>query len=218
MDVWSDDQQQGQGLGWGFEQADSQTAGALSITDVTTGNKRPGKPPATPQGRLRAEFLGLQPSSEVFTDADSLPEDFDWQAYLAYYPDLLGSGISSEVEAQQHYLEHGRQEGRIHKRLKVLLYYTACTGLINQHYSHIAAFTLSSAIGAELVLAPALQRDSFASYFSAHREQNEVTWTSMSTSQLLDVDRIIEEWRAHGMDVHKVSIAGPPTRNPCLSE
>ena len=211
MDVWSDDQHHGQGVEMGFEQADTQTTGALSVTDVSPGNKRP-----EPHGPLRAESSGLHPPSETFTDADAVPEDFDWQAYLAYYPDLLGSGISSELEAQQHYLKHGRREGRIHKRLKVLLYYTACTGLINQHYSHIAAFTLSSAIGAELVLAPALQRDSFASYFSAHKEQNEVTWTSMSTSQLLDVDRIIEEWRAHGMDVHKVSTADPPPREPCL--
>ena len=77
-------------------------------------------------------------------------------------------------------------------------------GLINQHYSHIAAFTLSSAIGAQLVLAPALQRDSFGSYFSMHKEQNEVTWTPTSVSLLLDEDRIIEEWQAHGMQVHKV--------------
>ena len=77
-------------------------------------------------------------------------------------------------------------------------------GLINQHYSHIAAFTLSSAIGAQLVLAPALQRDSFGSYFSMHKEQNEVTWTPTSVSLLLDEDRIIKEWQAHGMEVHKV--------------
>ena len=77
-------------------------------------------------------------------------------------------------------------------------------GLINQHYSHIAAFTLSSAVGAQLVLAPALQRDSFGSYFSMHKERNEVTWTPTSVSLLLDEDRIIGEWQAHGMQVHKV--------------
>lgn len=194
MDVWDENQHQSQEVGWGFEQADRKQTGALSIPVESAGDGRLDSLAAARQG--------------TFTAADGLPADFDSQAYLAYYPDLSDSGINSEMEAQQHYLKHGRREGRIHKRLRVVMHYTACTGLINQHYSHIAAFTLSSAIGAELVLAPGLQRDSFASYFSAHQEQNEVTWSSMSTSHILDVDRIIEEWRAHGMDVHKVSAAG----------
>ena len=37
-----------------------------------------------------------------------------------------------------------------------------------------------------------------------HKEQNEVTWTPTSVSLLLDEDRIIKEWQAHGMQVHKV--------------
>ena len=194
MDVWDENQHQSQEIGWGFEQIDRKQTGARSISDFPAGDNWLKSLAAAQQGPL--------------TGADGLPKDFDWRAYLAYYPDLSENGINSEVEAQRHYLKHGRREGRIHKRLRVVLHYTACTGLINQHYSHIAAFTLSSAIGAELVLAPGLQRDSFASYFSAHQEQNEVTWSSMSTSDLLDVDRIIEEWRAHGMYVHKVSAAG----------
>ncbi|CAL5219417.1 g1245 [Coccomyxa viridis] len=204
MDVWVDDHHQSQDTGWDLGQAASQRTGVLRIKEDKAAADRLGSTTA-PRDSLQAESQGLHPSSESrnSTEAEDLPEDFDWQAYLAYYPDLVSSGISSESGAQQHYLAHGRQEGRVHRRLKVLMHYTACTGLINQHYSHIAAFTLSSAIGAELVLAPGLQRDSFASYFSAHNEQNEVTWTSMSTDQLLDVDRIIEEWRARGMDVHK---------------
>ena len=218
MDVWTDYQHQSQEGEWDLGQAASQRSGALSIKKDIAAAHRLESATDAPQDQLQAESQGLRPSSEVrnSTEADGLPEDFDWQAYLAYYPDLVSSGISSESEAQRHYLAHGRQEGRIHRRLKVLMHYTACTGLINQHYSHIAAFTLSSAIGAELVLAPGLQRDSFASYFSAHKEQNEVTWTSMSTDQLLDVDRITEEWRARGMDVHKVSIACPSVKSSVL--
>ncbi len=214
MDVWVDDHHQSQDTGWDLGQAASQRTGVLRIKEDKAAADRLGSTTA-PRDSLQAESQGLHPSSESrnSTEAEDLPEDFDWQAYLAYYPDLVSSGISSESGAQQHYLAHGRQEGRVHRRLKVLMHYTACTGLINQHYSHIAAFTLSSAIGAELVLAPGLQRDSFASYFSAHKEQNEVTWTSMSTDQLLDVDRIIEEWRARGMDVHKVSIAASCPRH-----
>ena len=211
MDVWIDDQHQSQEIGWDLGQAASQRTGALSIKENFGAAHRLGSAVDAPQNQLQAESQDLHPSSEVrnSTEAAGLPEDFDWQAYLAYYPDLVSSGISSELNAQEHYLNHGRQEGRIHRRLKVLMHYTACTGLINQHYSHIAAFTLSSAVGAELVLPQGLQRDSFASYFSAHKEQNEVTWTSMSTSKLLDVDRITEEWGARGMEVHKVSTACP---------
>ena len=43
--------------------------------------------------------------------------------------------------------------------------YTACGGLINQQYSHIAAFALAEALHAEIVLPPAVMRDSFAHYF-----------------------------------------------------
>ena len=217
MDVWNDEQDQGPDMRWGFGEADRQETGPQGIKDVSKAGNRPDSAHIVPRDYLQAESLGLLPSlkDKNDTDAEGLPQDFDWQAYLAYYPDLLVSGIGNEAEAERHYLKHGRQEGRIHKRLKVLMHYTACTGLINQHYSHIAAFTLSSAIGAELVMAPGLQRDSFGSYFSAHEEQNEVTWTEMSTGQLYDVDRIIEEWHARGMDVHPVSILHPSASSPC---
>ena len=66
-------------------------------------------------------------------------------------------------------LPQGRAQGRIYKRLKVLLRYTACTGLINQQYSHIAAFALAAVLGAEIVLPPAAKRDSFAHYFSVFK-------------------------------------------------
>ena len=67
--------------------------------------------------------------------------------------------------AARHYLATGRAQGRVARRLRVILRYTACTGLINQHYSHIAAFTLAALVGAELVLPPAVCRDSFGHYF-----------------------------------------------------
>jgi len=87
-----------------------------------------------------------------------LPSDFDWKAYVALHPDIQQAGIASQEAAQQHYLEFGRQEGRIFKLRKIILHYTACGGLTNQIYSHIPAFVLSAALGAELVLPPALMR------------------------------------------------------------
>lgn len=63
---------------------------------------------------------------------DTLPADFDWQTYIMYNPDLRTHGILSETAARQHFVESGQHEGRPHKRLRVIMRYTACTGLINQ--------------------------------------------------------------------------------------
>ena len=58
----------------------------------------------------------------------ALPAEFDWQTYLLYHPDLRASGVTTEAQAKQHYIKQGRAEGRVYKRLRVILRYTACTG------------------------------------------------------------------------------------------
>ncbi len=135
----------------------------------------------------------------------SAPADFDWQTYLLYNPELRDAGITTQQQAEDHYVRTGYAEGLIYKRLRVLLRYTACTGLINQHYSHIAAFSLCAVLGAELVLPPAVKRDSFAHYFSVFKEHNEVKWTPALLESLLNVDKIVEFWRGRGLTVHRVS-------------
>lgn len=137
------------------------------------------------------------------------PKAFNWRSYLALNPDLEQSGIDSEFKAKQHFIQHGKLEGRAFRDFKVRMHYTACTGLINQQYSHIAAFILSSAIGAELVLPPALMRNSFGSYYSLLKEKNEVLWEAAPADMLLDVERIIEAWQRQGMKVHKVTQTCP---------
>ena len=52
---------------------------------------------------------------------------------------------------------HAAQQGRLYKPVRVLLRYTAGTGLINQHYSHISAIALAATLGAELVLPPGVR-------------------------------------------------------------
>ena len=52
------------------------------------------------------------------------------------------------------------------RRLRVVLRYVAGTGLINQHYSHVAALALAAVLGAEVVLPPAMHRSSFEHIFS----------------------------------------------------
>ena len=144
------------------------------------------------------------PAPVVKQRITSVPDDFDWQTYLLYNPELRDRGVGTQQQAEDHYIRIGYTEGMIYKRLRVLLRYTACTGLINQHYSHIAAFSLCAVLGAELVLPPAVKRDSFAHYFSVFKEHNEVKWTPAPLESLLNVDKIIEFWRGRGLTVHRV--------------
>ena len=58
------------------------------------------------------------------------------------------------------------------RRLRLLLRYIAGTGLINQHYSHVAALGLATMLGAEVVLPPAMHRSSFEHIFSVSAAQS----------------------------------------------
>ena len=97
----------------------------------------------------RAASSSSASSSSGTSALPGLPPDFDWRLYLAYNPDLSASGASDAGSAAAHFLARGREEGRPASRLRVALRYTACTGLINQHYSHVAALSLASVLGAE---------------------------------------------------------------------
>jgi hypothetical protein len=91
------------------------------------------------------------------------------------------------------------------RRYRLQLRYTACTGLVNQQYSHIAAFTLAAALGvADVHLPPAAVRDSFGHKFSVRQEQNQMQWFPARTSCLLDVERLQRAWAAQGVRVHEV--------------
>ena len=72
------------------------------------------------------------------------------------------------------------------------------TGLINQLYSHIAAIMLARAMGAELVLAPAMHRDSFNSHMT------KTTWHAAPQESLLNVEALKQYWRGQGMLIHTV--------------
>ena len=87
---------------------------------------------------------------------------------------------------------------------EIILRYTACAGLINQHYSHIAALTLAAALKASVVMPPAVRRDSYAKYFSIFKEKNEVEWTPAPLDTLLDVTKIAQTWAAKGITIQMV--------------
>ena len=160
--------------------------------------------------------LQSDPSKEVPTAAvkpnsqrvyiTKVPANFDWQVYLEYYPELRRKAIDTEAKAKHHYITHGYDKGLVYTKFRIIVRYTACTGLINQQYSHIAAFALAAALDSELVLPPAVQRNSFGKYFSMEKSRNHMKWTPARLDTLLDVDAVIEAWHNDGMTIHRVSI------------
>lgn len=46
---------------------------------------------------------------------NSIPIDFDWQTYLQLHPDLLDAGINDKRQAENHYINHGKDEKRPYK-------------------------------------------------------------------------------------------------------
>ena len=69
---------------------------------------------------------------------------------------------------------------------------------MNQVYGHMAAILLARAMGAELVLASALHRDTFNAGMS------KTPWIAAPPESILDVEAIIEHWRKRGLIIHKV--------------
>ena len=118
---------------------------------------------------------------------------------IRYQPDRE----QQQQRRQQQLVAQPRGPGRP----RLLLRYTACMGLINQQYSHIAAFSLAAALGAELVLPPAICRDSFEHYFHTNRSKNEMAWAPFPTEGLLDVEGVVAAWARAGITVHRVGCA-----------
>lgn len=94
----------------------------------------------------------------------------------------------------------------------MLLRYTACTGLINQHYSHIASFVLAAVLGAEVVLPPAAKRDSFGHYFSTYKVRQSTAGGCRGRVDLvLGVPLVGPVHRGGAADVDTSSVECPDT-------
>ena len=57
--------------------------------------------------------------------------DFNWITYLKNYPDLKEHNINNEEKAYKHYLEYGKNEGRIYYDLEKIKYFDWITYLNN---------------------------------------------------------------------------------------
>ena len=63
-------------------------------------------------------------------------------------------------------------------------------------------------LGADIVLPPAVCRDSFEHYFHISKEKNEVKWSPIPTKKILDVAGIKAAWANLGIQVLEVGSLG----------
>ncbi len=124
-----------------------------------------------------------------------LPPGFDWQAYTFYNPELH---INNSQAAEAHYLEKGRAEGRLCRRVPVFLTYNATFGLCNQLLSHMGMLALAPVFNASLTLSPAYSRHNFTHAGSI--------WVKEPLDSLLDVPRLVQHFEARGMRFVQVRV------------
>lgn len=80
----------------------------------------------------------------------------------------------------------------------VQLRYTVEGGLVNQLYSHLAAFVIARQIGVpDIHMATVMSRNSFERYAGGN-----VTWFIHRADTLFDLDRMAAHWRQRGLHVH----------------
>jgi hypothetical protein len=86
-----------------------------------------------------------------------LPHDFDWRAYLKWNPELEMQGVHTMEAAEDHYLSVGHAKSLVYRDFELTIRYTACGGLMNQHYCHMAALALAHMAKADKVVWPPMQ-------------------------------------------------------------
>lgn len=123
-----------------------------------------------------------------------VPGDFDWQAYLDYNIDAPGS---SRAEAEAHYVAVGARQGRLYRRLPLILHYSHAPdcgdrGLMNQQYSHLAALSLGLLLGADVCVPPGRLR-------SGHNGAARDLWLGVPLESVWDPAYITHSLAAHGI-------------------
>ncbi|MGZ8136383.1 MAG: glycosyltransferase [Methylococcaceae bacterium] len=96
--------------------------------------------------------------------------DFDF--YTRYYPDLKVSGISNSVEAKIHYLEHGRNEGRLPSLIAWMEVNHISPKLIPANFDFQTIFDINAEDGIEIKLKTFLELISGRSSYPIKISQN----------------------------------------------
>ena len=90
----------------------SRAEGATTILYLPLQAVQAAAPAPGAQGPAAAELLmGISAARAARVQTlSSVPPDFDWRIYLAYYPELRGAGVTREGAAREHYARQGRAE------------------------------------------------------------------------------------------------------------
>lgn len=125
-----------------------------------------------------------------------LPADFDWEAYIKWNPELELEEITTKEQAEGHFLREGYLRDMVYKDYDLTIRYTACGGLMNQHYSHISALTLAHLSNAKRLIWPPMQeRESFNKRYHPDVTRNEQGWVYMDATTLWDMDFITKAFK-----------------------
>ena len=118
-----------------------------------------------------------------------LPAKLSWVAYLQWSsPDARSGGVYSRSEAQPVIEEDSND---LYHECGLTLRYTACGGLVNQHYCHLAALTLAHLANASCIIWPPMQeRASFNRRYSQRSSDNEQSWMYLDATSIWDVEAI----------------------------
>jgi len=150
-------------------------------------------------------LIYLESIYRVIFDVSDSPSPLGWKRVGFHFHSANSYSNSS----------HNHNEGQplayslLKKQTRIIIQYTACGGLVNQLYSTIAAIAIATTMGAELVLPPAVHRDSFAKHFSTKKENNDVDWYASPLDEILDVDRLRDHWRSRGLIMHPTPSLSP---------
>jgi hypothetical protein len=155
----------------------------------------------SPTSRKRLGHGGLDPIESL-----ALPADFDWKAYLKWNPELAIEGVSTQAEAEAHYVREGFAQGLVYKDYELTIRYTACGGLMNQHYSHLSALTLAHLAHAHRVIWPPMQeRKSYNIRYHTDVRLNRQEWTYMDASTVWDLSAIKASIKGTLLPLAKIS-------------
>jgi hypothetical protein len=153
--------------------------------------------------QCRTPFETLQPQSE----RDRLPEEFSWQAYLKWNPELEANGIHDQESAERHFLTVGKSQNLVYKDFDLTLRYTACGGLMNQQYCHISALAIAHLAHAKNVIWPPMQeRTSFSKRYHTNAAMNEQSWLYLDANTLWDIPAIQKSFKGMSHRCTRISM------------
>jgi hypothetical protein len=125
---------------------------------------------------------------------------YPWQQSLPWNPDV--SAPDTSKAAEQHVLVHSTGQHSEFRHVELTLRYTACGGLVNQHYCHLAALALAHLANVSHVIWPPMQeRQSFNLRYHSEAHKNEQSWTYLDATTVWDLEAV----QANMIGAHHVS-------------